>query len=81
MIPYDGMGFGSSNYWSYRATDLVKESSEDCTHGEKKASVYSDTTKQFYFNFHVTCPNCETKFPESEEKLTQEYLKFYGMKV
>ncbi len=81
MLPYDGIGFGPSRYWPYKAQEAITSTNENCTHDEKIANIFSDITKPFCINFHISCPECDAKFPKSEEELTKEFLKMYGMKV
>ena len=85
MIPYDGIGYGKSQYWEYKAKEIAGEQDEGCKHLEHhlpKVTIKYDSkpNDDFYLRFRVKCPKCRQRFYTTEIKLRDKFMEFYGMK-
>lgn len=79
----DGIGYGRSLYWEWKAQWIAKEEDEACKHLEdnlpKIEYKYRSNYQGYNFKFKVRCHECNRKFPNTEKIITQKFLDFYGM--
>lgn len=83
MNPNDGFGCGRSVAWEYKALCVISELKEGCGHLNIDNIIINITRPQknrlVLVKITISCPQCHNKFEESAKKITQEYIRFYGM--
>lgn len=75
----DGWGYGRSPLWAYHAKDIVKAQKEDCLHLEKiLVNICYDSSFPHNVSLKMSCSECGSNFPKSQNILTRKFLEFYG---
>jgi hypothetical protein len=85
MMPYDGIGQGKSNYWSYISDRIATEKEEKCNcwdNSHPHYQIVSDASYPRNMCIKVVClsEGCTSLFIKSTEALTQNYRDLYGIK-
>jgi len=79
MIPFDGDGYGRSDYWSYFATLKAREIGEACGHEDLSTVFQSNVYFPYYLDTRVRCNFCGERYPRTEKKVLEQYNKIYGI--
>ena len=89
MVPFDGQGYGKSMNWHYLALRIANKNGEKCDHLDKSNIFDIDNVRIMLtpisdgfdskIKFNVTCNLCEKLFILTSQKLTNKFIKFYGM--
>lgn len=79
MMPFDGLGYGCSIYWNTVIKQVGKDQGEECP-------CWADHLPQVIFQpepftVKVRCASkqvtCKTDFTQTEQALTEKFLRFY----
>lgn len=80
LTPYDGSGYGKSNYWKKKANDIAREYGEDCScWGD--SSLFDINFGRESFKITLECKDprntCNTIFSRTEKKIESMFKEFY----
>ncbi len=83
MSPQDGYGCGKSIVWEYKASLIAKKNGEACPCINIDTllikMIPSIIDGKYKAKCKVICPDCDQDYVKTSEKLTEKFIKFYGM--
>lgn len=90
MEPIIGHGYGKTMNWHYYALRAANDTGEKCVHFDNKMSVFDIDNVRIVLTpiseglgdkikFNVSCSLCDKLFILTSQKLTDKFIKFYGL--
>lgn len=88
--PKIGQNYAKSMNWHYYALRIADENKEKCEHFDKNVNVFNIDNVRIALTpiseglgdkikFNVSCALCKKLFILTSQKLTEKFIKFYGL--